>query len=145
FPDAIVASDSMPVEWAGGVTDTREWPLPLGGQTHPRTSGTYARSLRRMVRETGAWTWPEAFRRCSYLPAQVLAPFTSAMRGKGYLAPGADADLVVLSPDRITDQATYLDPTRPSAGVVHLLVDGTFVVRDGSLDPTAYPGRPIRR
>ncbi|MEI7054322.1 amidohydrolase family protein [Nocardioides sp. CCNWLW239] len=145
FPDAIVASDSMPVEWPGGVRDTREWPLPPGGHTHPRTAGTYARSLRRMVRETGAWTWPEAFRRCSYLPAQVLAPFTPAMRAKGHLTPGADADLVVLSPDQITDRATYLDPTRPSAGVVHLLVDGTFVVRDGALDPTAYPGRPVRR
>ncbi|MEU0316468.1 amidohydrolase family protein [Nocardioides sp. NPDC006273] len=145
FPDAIVASDAMQVEWPGGVVDTREWPLPPGGQTHPRTAGTYARSLRRMVRETGAWTWPEAFRRCAYLPARVLAPFTPAMRTKGYLAPGTDADIVVLSPDRITDRATYLDPTRPSTGVVHLLVDGTFVVRDGDLDATAYPGRPVRR
>lgn len=145
FPDAIVASDAMRVEWPGGIIDTREWPLPPGGHTHPRTAGTYARSLRRMVRESGAWTWPEAFRRCAYLPAQVLAPFTPAMRTKGYLAPGADADLVVLSPDQVTDRATYVDPTRPSAGVVHLLVDGTFVVRDGSLDPTAYPGRPVRR
>ncbi|WP_292652539.1 amidohydrolase family protein [Nocardioides sp.] len=119
--------------------------IPGAGTAHPRTAGTYARSLRRMVRETGVWTWPEAFRRCAYLPAQVLAPFTPAMRTKGYLAPGADADLVVLSPDQMTDRATYLDPTRPSTGVVHLLVDGTFVVRDGALDTSAYPGRPVRR
>ena len=144
FPDSIVASDAMHVEWADGSTDSREWPLPPGGQTHPRTAGTYARSLRRMVRETGAWTWPEAFRRCAYLPAQVVAGFAPSARGKGWLGVGADADLVVIDPDTISDSATYVDPTRPSVGVRHLLVDGTFVVRDGELDVDAYPGRPIR-
>ena len=49
---------------------TRVAPSP-GRQTHPRTAGTFARSLRRMVRESGVWTWAEAFRRCSYLPAQL--------------------------------------------------------------------------
>jgi N-acyl-D-aspartate/D-glutamate deacylase len=144
FPDSIVASDAMHVEWPDGSTDSREWPLPPGGQTHPRTAGTYARSLRRMVRETGAWTWTEAFRRCSYLPAQVVAGFAPSARGKGWLGVGADADLVVIDPETISDSATYVDPTRPSVGVRHLLVDGTFVVRDGELDVDAYPGRPIR-
>lgn len=144
FPDAIVASDAMHVEWPDGTRESREWPLPPGGQTHPRTAGTFARSLRRMVRETRTWTWAEAFRRCSYLPARVIEPFTPAMRTKGYLAAGADADLVVLDPTRITDAATYVDPTRPSVGVAHLLVDGTFVVRDGALQADAYPGRPLR-
>ncbi len=144
FPDAVVASDAMHVEWPDGSTDSREWPLPEGGQTHPRTAGTFARSLRRMVRETGLWSWSEAFRRCSYLPAQVVAGFAPAARAKGWLEVGADADLVVIDPTRISDQATYVDPTRPSVGVRHLLVDGTFVVRDGSLDVEAFPGRPIR-
>ena len=58
FPDAIVASDAMHVEWPDGSTDSREWPLPEGGQTHPRTAGTFARSLRRMVRETGSGRGP---------------------------------------------------------------------------------------
>ncbi|MEQ6900835.1 amidohydrolase family protein [Nocardioides sp. YIM 152588] len=144
FPDSIVASDAMHVEWPDGSTDSREWPLPAGGQTHPRTAGTFARSLRRMVVETGTWTWAEAFRRCSYLPAQVVAGFAPAARTKGWLGIGADADLVVIDPATISDRATYLDPTRPSVGVRHLLVDGTFVVRDGELDVDAFPGRPIR-
>ncbi|MDH2412903.1 amidohydrolase family protein [Nocardioides sp. CER19] len=144
FPDSIVASDAMHVEWSDGSTDSREWPLPPGGQTHPRTAGTFARSLRRMVLETGAWSWAEAFRRCSYLPAQVVAGFAPSARGKGWVGAGSDADLVVLDPRTISDSATYVDPTRPSVGVRHLLVDGTFVVRDGALDPEAFPGRPIR-
>ncbi|MFT4084555.1 MAG: amidohydrolase family protein [Nocardioides sp.] len=144
FPDAIVASDAMAVLWPDGSQESREWPLPPGGQTHPRTAGTFARSLRRMVVETGAWSWPEAFRRCSYLPARVLDGFVPAMSTKGRLEVGADADLVVIDPARVTDQATYLDPVRPSRGIVHLLVDGTFVVRDSQLLPDAFPGRPIR-
>lgn len=144
FPDAIVASDAMPLEWPDRRHDTREWPLPPGASTHPRTAGTFARSLRLMVREHGLWTWPEAFRRCSWLPARVLDEVAPAMRSKGVLAPGADADLVVLDPEALTDHATVTDPTRPSAGVRHLLVGGTFVIRDGSLDTAAYPGRPVR-
>lgn len=144
FTDGIVASDAMHVIWPDGTWDTREWPLPPGGMTHPRTSGTYARSLRMMVRQEGAWTWLEAFRRCSYLPARVLDEVAPAARGKGHLGVGADADLVVIDPDRITDSATYLDPTRPSVGVQHLLVNGQFVVRDAGIVGDTYPGRGLR-
>lgn len=143
FPDAIVASDAMPVLFADGTYETREWPLPPGGSTHPRTSGTYAKALRMMVRESGSWSWPEAFRRCSYLPARVL-DFAPAARGKGHLGVGADADIVVLDPRTVTDAASYLAPTVASVGVRHLLVSGTPVIRDCELVPDAYPGRPVR-
>ena len=144
FPDSIVASDAMHVTWPDGSTDTREWPLPPGGMTHPRTSGTFARSLRTMVRERGLWTWPDAFRRCSYLPARVLDSVAPAFRAKGHLRPGADADIAVIDPERITDQATYADSTRPSIGVEQLLVRGEFVVLDGDIVQDAYPGQGLR-
>src|SRR4051812_21380719 len=144
YPDAIVASDAMPLEWPDRRHDTREWPLPAGASTHPRTSGTFARSLRLMVLEHRLWSWAEAFRRCSYLPARVLDDVAPMMRKKGLLSPGADADLVVLDPQAVTDPATVTDPTRPSGGVRHLLVGGTFVIRDGELDLDAYPGRAVR-
>ena len=143
FPDAIVASDAMPVFLPDGSTETKAWPLPEGCSTHPRTAGTFAKSLRTMVVELGAWTWAEAVRRCSYLPAQVL-DFVPAMRAKGHVDVGADADIVVLDPATLTDRATYLDPVQPSAGVRHLFVSGTPVVRDGQIVPGAYPGRAIR-
>jgi len=153
YPDSIVASDAMPTAWPGADPagaghdtrhDTREWPLPPGGRTHPRTAGTFAKSLRLMVRESGAWSWREAFRRCSYLPARVLDDAAPAMRAKGHLGIGADADLVLIDPHTLTDTATYLDPTRPSVGVRHLFVGGTPVVRDGALLVDAYPGRAVR-
>ncbi|KIP53185.1 amidohydrolase family protein [Leucobacter komagatae] len=144
FPDSIVASDAMHVSWPDGSTDTREWPLPSGGTTHPRTAGTFARSLRLMVREQGEWSWLEAFRRCSYLPARVMDTTTPSFASKGHLAVGADADLVVIDPNRVTDRATYLDSTRPSVGIEHVLVAGVFVVRDEDIVTDAYPGRGLR-
>ena len=143
YEDSIVASDAMPIFFQDGTNESREWPLPAGGSTHPRTAGTFTRALRQMVRDHAIWTWVEAFRRCSYLPAQVMS-FTSDMAGKGYLGVGADADLVVINPDTVTDTATYLDPTSPSVGVAHLFVAGAPVVRDGAMLTDAFPGRPIR-
>jgi hypothetical protein len=144
FEDAIVASDAMPLIWPDGATESHAWPLPPGAATHPRTAGTFAKSLRVMVRETAAWTWLEAFRRCSYLPARLLDEVAPAARAKGHLGAGADADIVVLDPDAITDNATYLDSCRPSSGIRQLLVAGEFVVRDGELQLDAFPGRPVR-
>jgi N-acyl-D-aspartate/D-glutamate deacylase len=57
---------------------------------------------------------------------------------------GTDADLVVFDEARVTDQATYVASTRPSSGIDHVIVGGTFVVHDGELVPDALPGRPVR-
>lgn len=144
FPDAIVASDALPVYWKNGTSESTEWPLPPGGATHPRTAGTYAKTVRLMVRESKAWTWLEAFRHCSYLPARVLDEVAPGARAKGRLDVGADADIVVIDPHAITDAATYFDPTRPSVGVRHLFVSGVPVVTDGNLCTDAFPGKPLR-
>jgi hypothetical protein len=144
FPDAIPASDAFSPTWAGGVTESEEWPIPPGGHTHPRSGGTFTKAIRMMVHDTGAWTWLEAFRRCSYLPARVLDEISPAMRTKGRLEAGSDADLVILDPGAVSETATYADSTRLAEGVRHLLVNGEFVIRDGALDPDARPGRGIR-
>ena len=144
YPDAIVASDAMPLVFADGRTDTRAWPLPGGTATHPRTAGTFAKAMRLMVRESGAWSWLEGFRRASLLPARVLEEVAPTMCDRGKLEVGAAADVVVLDPQAVTDNATYPDPCRPSSGIRHVLVNGEFVVRDGALQSDALPGRPVR-
>lgn len=143
FPDSIVASDAMPVLLPADAPDPLAWPLPPGTRTHPRTAGTFARSIRLTVRESGTWTWLEAFRRCAYLPSRVIAGIAPDAARKGHLGIGADADIVVLDPDRITDNATFTAP-KTSSGVRYLLVGGEFVVRDGELRTDAFPGRPVR-
>ena len=151
FPDAVVASDAMPLTWAGPAPDQTIWPLPPGAVTHPRTAGTFARALRLLASDGsgpvgggGPLGLTETLGRCSLLPAQLLEDHVPAMRRKGRLQPGCDADIVVFDPAAVSDQATYREPTRSSTGIRHVLVNGTLVVRDSVLVPAAMPGLPIR-
>jgi dihydroorotase len=57
---------------------------------------------------------------------------------------GADADLTLFDPARVIDRATFEDPWQPSAGIVHVLVSGVFVVRDEANVPGVAPGLGMR-
>jgi N-acyl-D-aspartate/D-glutamate deacylase len=143
FPGSVIASDAMPLTWIGARPEPAAWPLPPAAVTHPRTAGTYARSIS-TLRRNGGLSLPEILAKCSLHPAMLLQERVPAMRRKGRLSEGSDADIVVFDPETITDQATYSDSTRPSTGIRHVLVNGTVVVRDGRLDTDAQPGRPVR-
>jgi N-acyl-D-aspartate/D-glutamate deacylase len=144
FPGAVVASDAMPLTWTAPPADPLVWPLPPAAITHPRTAGTFCRALRLLTRGDGPLGLAEALAKCSLEPARLLEDRVPAMRDKGRLQAGRDADVVVFDPETITDRASYLHSTRPSAGIRYVLVNGTFVVRDGGLAGDARPGRPIR-
>jgi N-acyl-D-aspartate/D-glutamate deacylase len=157
FPGAVVASDAMPVTWTAPPADPQAWPLPPAAITHPRTAGTFGRALRLLTREGsraisgegspprgGQLSLGQALAKCSLEPARLLQDRVPALRGKGRLQPGRDADIVVFDPDTITDRASYRHSTRPSDGIRHVLVNGAFVVRDGGLVADARPGRPVR-
>jgi hypothetical protein len=144
FPDAIVASDAMPLTWAGPVPDPLTWPLPETAFTHPRTAGTFTRALRMLGSANGPLGLTETLRRSSLLPARLLEPRVPAMQRKGRLQAGCDADIVVFDPATVSDQATYARPTRPPTGIKHVIVNGTPVVRDAEIVPAALPGQEIR-
>jgi N-acyl-D-aspartate/D-glutamate deacylase len=144
FPGSVVASDAMPLTWTEPPADPLVWPLPRTAITHPRTAGTFARAVRMLTRGERASELPAVLSKCSLEPARLLEGHVPAMRRKGRLGPGSDADVVVFDPGLIADRADYRDSTRPSAGIRHVLVNGTFVVQDGQLVPGAAPGRPVR-
>ncbi len=114
------------------------------GIGHPRAAGTYARTLGKYVREEKALSLMDAIRKCSLMPAQRLETMSSQMRQKGRLKVGADADISVFDPTRVIDKATFQNPSQYSEGFRYVLVDGTFVVRDGRLQEGAVPGQGIR-
>ncbi len=128
-PDVIAASDGIPF---------------TEGRSHPRGAGTFARILGHYVRDRGALSLMEALRKMTLLPAQRLEEVTPQMAAKGRVQAGADADLTLFDPDTVIDRATYDAPDRYSDGIRHVLVGGTFVVRDGELVAGTFPGRPVQ-
>jgi N-acyl-D-aspartate/D-glutamate deacylase len=132
--DAIIRHPLVMIASDGGLQS---------GQGHPRSAGTYARVLRRYVREQQSLSLMDALRKMTLMPAQRLEAVTSAARQKGRLREGADADLVVFDPETVTDHSTYTKPAEPSAGFRYVLVAGTLVVEDGRLVPGVAPGRPV--
>ena len=129
-PAVMVASDGVPF---------------VNGQGHPRGAGTFARVLGRYVREEGLLTLMDAIRKMTLMPAQRLDAYVPQMADKGRIRVGADADITVFDPATVIDNATFQAPTEPSSGIEHVLVAGTFVVRDAELIKTAFPGQAIRR
>jgi len=92
------------------------------------------------VREQRALTLMEALRKMTAAPAERLG-----ITNKGRIAVGADADLVAFDAARVIDRATFESPARYSEGMVYVLVNGTPVVRNGSLVDGVAPGRGLRR
>ncbi|MGA2133802.1 MAG: amidohydrolase family protein [Bryobacteraceae bacterium] len=110
------------------------------GKGHPRAAGTYARVLGRYVREQHALTLMDALRKMTVMPADRLG-----IRTKGRLAVGADADITVFDPARVTDRATFENPAQYSDGIPYVLVNGTLAVKNGALIDGIAPGLPLRR
>ena len=146
FPGGAIASDAMPWTLADGTTYTGDaWPLPEDATSHPRSAGTFTRFLRQWVRERHAVPLLEGVAKCTLIPAQILEASTPALRAKGRLQPGADADVVVFDLATLTDRAEFTAMNRAAEGVRHLVVSGQPVIADGVMDVAARPGRPVRR
>ncbi len=58
--------------------------------------------------------------------------------------PWVKANIAVFDEPAMTDRATYADPHQYSEGTVHVLVNGTFALRDGVVTGE-LAGRPIPR
>ena len=114
------------------------------GIGHPRAAGTFARVLGKYVREDRALTLMDAIRKSSLMPAKRLEAMSQQMREKGRVKIGADADLAVFDPKTVIDRATFDKPAQYSEGFRYVLVNGTFVVRDGKLQDGVAPGQGIR-
>lgn len=146
FPGGVIETDAVP--WNsedGAIYHGKEWPLPKGLNSHPRSAGAYCRFLRKWVRERGVISWMDAIRKASLNAALILGKSTPMMRKKGRIQVGTDADILVFDPKTVADLATFKEPCQTSAGIKHVLVNGSFLIRDEQLDTEAFPGKAVRR
>ncbi|MGH7602764.1 MAG: amidohydrolase family protein [Gemmatimonadaceae bacterium] len=114
------------------------------GTGHPRTTGTFSRVLGRYVRETQSLTLMTAIRKMTLMPAQRLEARVAAMRSKGRLRVGADADITIFDAARVMDRATYREPSLTSVGIQHVIVNGVSVVANGHAVEGVAPGKAVR-
>ena len=110
----------------------------LKSSTHPRAYGNFARLLGKYVREEKRVTMAEAVRRLTSFPASNLG-----LKDRGALKPGNFADIAILDLAKIADRATFTRPQQYAVGMVHVLVNGVPVLRDGE-HTGATPGRFVK-
>ena len=137
----------MKPEWiVKGIQDLRTMigsdGMPYAPGAHPRTAGTFSRVLGQYVRERKIISLMDALKKMTLMPAQRLESIAPAMRQKGRLQVGADADITIFDPEAIIDKADFKG-LQYSEGVHHVIINGQFVVRDEKHVPEIFPGKAI--
>lgn len=117
--------------------------MPYAPLAHPRTAGTYARILGRYVREEGVLNLPEAIRKMTIMPAQMLEAIAPAMKRKGRLQVGADADITIFDPATVIDKASFEKGLDYSEGIIHVIVNGRLTVHDSEIVDGVFNGEPV--
>jgi N-acyl-D-amino-acid deacylase len=111
----------------------------VGAHPHPRGWGSFTRFLARHVRDRAELGWAQA---AAHVSSSAAARFRLGRRG--LVRAGHVADLVVVDPDSVADEASYRRPRTPSTGIADVLVAGVPVLRGGELTG-ALPGGGLRR
>jgi len=138
--DARVASFNM-TDADIAAFGVRPWVMTGsdGSPGHPRKYGTFPLAWTRFVTQGRLLTPEQYVRRSSGLVAD-----TFEIEGRGYLAVGKFADIVVFDAKTFAATADYEHPTRLSSGVRWALVNGRPAIEYGR--PTlVFAGRGLRR
>jgi N-acyl-D-aspartate/D-glutamate deacylase len=102
-----------------------------GELVHPRSFGSFPRTLARYVRDMNKTSWEEAIHKMSGRPAQKFG-----LEKRGVLKVNNYADVVIFDPDQIQDLATPESPYQYSQGINFVIVNGEVVLENGK-----YNGR----
>lgn len=115
--------DILRAPFSGVISDAT---YPDGGRVHPRVYGAFARLIEKYVVRERVLSLEQAVHKVT---GQAAARF--GLSGKGRIAPGADADLLLFTPENIREQGTYACPAHCAAGFDDVFVLGERVIADG--------------
>jgi N-acyl-D-amino-acid deacylase len=101
---AMIGSDGIPID---------------SGRPHPRHYGTFPRMIAKYVREERLMSLEHAVRKMTSISARRFG-----LRGRGIIAEGMHADLVIFDDREIRDTATFDSPRQFPEGISHVLVNG---------------------
>ena len=111
FDETMIGSDGLPVG---------EKPHPRLWGTFPRVLGHYSRDLRLFPLETAVW-------KMSGLTAKNFG-----LKGRGTIAVGNHADVVVFDAATVRDTATYDAPCEAADGIEAVIVNGALTWWQGA-------------
>ncbi|MCZ2080539.1 MAG: D-aminoacylase [Bryobacteraceae bacterium] len=89
------------------------------GRPHPRLAGTFPKLLGYYTRQEKLFSLEEAIRKITSIPAERLR-----LNGRGVLAPGNAADIVVFHPQEVAGPADYENPEVPPTGIRYVFRNG---------------------
>ncbi|MEO5782402.1 MAG: D-aminoacylase [Ginsengibacter sp.] len=105
---------------------------------HPRAYGNFVRVIGKYCREEKIISLPDAIRKLSKLPATNLK-----LQKRGELKVSNYADVVIFDPATVQDHATFAQPHQYATGIMHVLVNGVPVIKEGE-HTNAKPGRFVK-
>ncbi len=146
--NGIVIAHMMKPEWikagvgAKGVIIGSDG-MPYAQLAHPRTAGTFSRVLGKYVREDKVLDLPTAIEKMTFLTAKMLEKVAPMMRFKGRIQVGADADITIFNPNTVIDKATFEEGLKFSEGIEYVMVNGSFVLKNGKTVNNVFPGQAV--
>ena len=115
--------DILRAPFSGVISDAT---YPSGGRVHPRVYGTFARLIEKYVVREKVLTLEQAVHKATGQAAERFA-----LTGKGKIEAGADADLLLFSPENIRENGTYAQPDVCASGFDEVFVLGQHVIENG--------------
>lgn len=111
----------------------------FGDHPSPRTFGTFTKIISEYARDDKFITLERGIMKMSSFPAQRLG-----LKSKGLILDDYDADIVVFDLPKVNVPATKSNPRQLSEGIEHVIVNGSFVIKD-SIHTGNLPGKSLRR
>jgi N-acyl-D-amino-acid deacylase len=102
------------------------------GRSHPRGFGSFPRFINMLASKSGM---AEALRRVTSLPASIFG-----LKGRGLVAKGFHADLVLFDERKLKDAATFIEPHALASGIEAVFVSGQLSYTPSGLS-TGRSGR----
>jgi N-acyl-D-amino-acid deacylase len=113
--------------------------IPVGEKPHPRLWGTFPRVLGHYSRDVGLFPLETAVWKMTGLTARNFG-----LAGRGTLAVGQAADVVVFDAATIRDAASYESPRQAAEGIDAVVVNGSIAWQNGR-HSGARSGQVLRR
>ena len=128
----------MKQPWVAIASDGSAINLDAPGVPHPRNYSTNVRVLGYYVRDQHVLTPPDAIRKMTSLPAQILG-----LRDRGQIREGFAADIAIVDPNMVGETNSFEKPKSYAKGVPYVIVNGVVVIDKGE-HTGARPGKALR-